>query len=130
MPGYQSARATLLRTNQQVWLFQQEQGAAGRASIAVQLERINRSSYPWGASFAIYFTDASGKPADPGSFEIDIQSSDIDTDAQFCTISTFSGSLNANFAGRLELTSLYARYVRAVVKSLTNSVYTSVLVTR
>jgi hypothetical protein len=132
MPGYQTGRATLLRTNRQAYLFQREPVAAGTASAAFQLERINRSAYPWGASFHLSFTDASGKPADPGVFEIDIQTSDIDQDAQYCTINSWpsSSSLNASFVGRMELPTFYAKYVRGFVKTLTNNVYVSLLATR
>jgi hypothetical protein len=133
MPGYAgNGRAILLRDNAQKFLFQRETNLVGRASIACQLERVNRSFYPWGASFQLYFTDISGVPADPGVFEVDIQTSDIDLDIQYCTINalTGAGSLNANFAGRLELPNFYAKYVRGVVKTLTNAVYTTLLVTR
>jgi hypothetical protein len=133
MSGYGgTGRATLLRDNQQVFLFQQAATAAGKASMAVQLERINRSSYPWGVSFEIFFTDINGNPADPGVFEIDIQTADIDQDIHYCTINALNaaGQLNANFVGRIELPNFYAKYVRAYAKTLTNAVYTSVLVTR
>lgn len=133
MPGYAgTGYAKLLRDNQQVFLFQQEINVTGRASIAVQLERINRSFYPWGASFQLYFTNVSGVAADPGAYEVDIQTSDIDQDIQYCTINALAGAgfLNASFVGRLELPNFYAKYVRAYVKTLTNGVYTSLLVTR
>jgi hypothetical protein len=115
-----------------VFLFHGETGVAGRASIALQLERINRSFYPWGVSFHIAFTDVNGVPSDPGAFEIDFQTSDIDQDTQFCTINAISGdaNLNASFVGRLELPNFWAKYVRAFVKTLTNAVYVTVLATR
>ena len=131
MPGYGGqGRATLIRENQQVWLFQQEINVTGRASIAVQLERIPRASYPWGVSLQIYFTDANGNPADPGAFEVDVQTSDIDKDAQYVTEGTGVSAVNANFVARVELTAFWAKYLRVYVKTLTNAVYTSVLVTR
>jgi hypothetical protein len=133
MPGYGgTGQATLLRENQQKFLFQQEPVAAGRASVAVQLERISRSFYPWGVSFQASFTDVNGNSANPGAFEIDIQTSDVDQDSQYCTINSWTNttSLNANFAGRMELTTLYAKFVRAYIKTLTNGVYTTLLVTR
>ena len=73
-----------------------------------------------------------GNPANPGAFEIDVQTSDIDQDTQFCTINALSGaaSLNANFVGRIELPSFFAKYIRVFVKSLTNAVYVTVLATR
>ncbi len=132
MPGYGgTGQAKLLRENKQTWLFQVETNVTGRASIAVQLERIPRSFYPWGASFQLYFTDVNGNPADPGVCEVDIQTSDIDSDAQYCTINSLNqAALNATFAGRLELPSFFAKYVRGYVKTLTNAVYVSLLVTR
>jgi hypothetical protein len=124
--------AKILRDNTQVFLFQKQNNPAGKASIALQLERVNRSYYPWGVSFQVYFTDVNGNPADPGAFEIDIQTSDIDADIQYFTISKMTGdtSLNANFAGRVELTSFYAKYIRVLVATLPNPVYVSVLATR
>ena len=66
MPGYAgTGQATFVRQNQQIALFQQETNLAGVASIAVQLER-NRDMPATGTSLQIYFTDASGKPVNPG----------------------------------------------------------------
>jgi hypothetical protein len=133
MSGYGgTGKATLLRDNQQMFLFQQDTVAAGMASRAVQLERINRSNYPWGVSFEIYFTDVNGNPASPGAFEVDIQTADIDQDSHYCTINALNaaGQLNASFVGRIELPNFWAKYVRAFVKTLTNAVSTSVMVTR
>jgi len=132
MPGYAGAgQAALLRNNQQVFLFQRERVGNGEASIAVQLERINRSHYPWGVSFQVYFSDVNGVPADPGAFEVDIQSSDADVGIQYCTINSWVNdtSLNPFFVGQIQLPSFYAKYVRASVLSLTNAVYVSVLAT-
>lgn len=132
MPGYKGqGQATLIRDNQQVFLFQQELITPGIASIALQLERINRSYYPWGVSFQVSFTDVNGNPADPGVFEVDIQTSDLDQDTQYCVINEWVGdaSLNANFVGRIELPSFYAKYIRALVKTLPNPVYTTLLAT-
>jgi hypothetical protein len=133
MSGYAGAgQATLLRGNQQVFLFQQELIVAGRASRAVQLERISRPYYPWGVSFQLSFADVNGLPADPGAFEVDIQTSDVDQDIQYATINSWvnDASLNATFAGRIELPVFYAKYVRAFMKTLTNAVYTTVVATR
>lgn len=132
MPGYPgTAQAKLLRNNQQAFFFNRELVAAGVQSAAFQLERINRSFYPFGASFEIFFTDANGNPANPGACEIDIMTADIDQANHYCPISSVVlASLNANFVGRIELPNFWAKYVCALVKTLTNSVYTSVLVTR
>ena len=133
MPGYGgTGRAQLIRQNQQAFLFQRETNVTGHASVAVQLERVNRSYYPWGVSFQVSFTDVNGNPANPGTFEVDIQTSDIDQDAQYCTINSWAGagSLNANFVGRIELPNFYAKYIRAFVTTLSNPVYTTLLATR
>jgi hypothetical protein len=133
MSGYAGAgQATLLRGNQQVFLFQQELIPAGRASRAVQLERISRPYYPWGVSFQLFFTDVNGLPADPGAFEIDIQTSDLDQDRQYATINSWTGavSLTTSFVGRIELPNFYAKYVRAFVNSLANAAYVTLLATR
>jgi len=132
MPGYQSGQAVLLRGNQRLFLFEQEIGVIGRASMAVQLEQINGSCNPWDMSFLIYFTDADGRPADPGACQIDIQTSDIDQDNQYLTAAQFTGgsAMYPGFSGRVKLLNFDAKYARAFVKNLTNAVYVSVLATR
>jgi hypothetical protein len=132
MPGYKgTGQATLIRDNQQIFLFHQEADVTGTPSIALQIERINRSYYPWGVSFQLYFTDVNGNPANPGTFEVDIQTSDLDEDSQYCVTNAWAGtpSLNASFAGRIELPSFYAKYIRAFIASLGNPVYINLLAT-
>jgi hypothetical protein len=127
MPIYPgSGQAQLIRENRQIFLFQNETVAQGTASIAVQLERIRASYYPWGASFEVMFSGA------PGTFELDIQTADIDEDPHYCTINVFNSTaqLNANYVGRIELPQFWAKYVRAYLKTLTNPVTTTLLVTR
>lgn len=127
MPGYAGAgHATLLRTNQQAFLFNNETITSGTASIAMQLDRISHSSYPFGASFQVKFS------GNPGVFEVDIQTSDTDYPDDYCTINTINaaGNLNSHFVGRVELPSFWAKFVRVVITTLTNPVNTTVLVTR
>jgi hypothetical protein len=124
MPGYPGGgNAGLLRSNRQAFLFNNEIVAVGAASIAVQLERISHSSYPFGVSFQAKFS------ANPGVFGIDIQIADTDLDADYVTVATISAS-NATFVGRYDLTNLWPRFVRAHVSALGNSVGVTVLVTR
>jgi hypothetical protein len=135
-----SGQAVLLRANENQWLFQQQivatnksgvNGANASASIAVLLERIKASNfYPFGASVQIYFTDVNQAAADPGAFEIDVQTSDIDVDAQYSNISALTGGLNAAFSGRVELPTFWAKFLRVYAKTITNAVYLNVLVTR
>jgi hypothetical protein len=129
MPGYAgTGQAQLIRENQQIFLFQRENGVTGKASIALQLERL-RNLYPFGVSFQIYFTDVNGNPANPGAFEVDIQGSDLDEDEQYSKAEALVTGLNANFVGRLEFPTFPARYTRAFVTTLTNSVFVNLLAT-
>ena len=133
MPNYtNNSVAQLLRDNTQAYLWNNETVAAGTASIGVQLERVNRSFYPWGVSFEIFFTNTAGQPANPGTFEVDVQTADIDEDAHYCTINLLNSAsqLNSSYVGRIELPSFWAKYVRAYLRTLTNAVNTSVLVTK
>ena len=126
-PG--SGQAALLRANEQQYLFRQQLIATGQASIAVQLERIKSAFYPFGASLQIWFTDVNGAAADPGTFEVDAQTSDLDIDAMFANTTGLT-ALNTSFAGRIELPLLYAKYLRVLAETVTNAVYSNVLVTR
>lgn len=124
MPGYPGAgQAALLRTNQQKFLFNNELIAAGRASIAVQLERIPRASYPFAASFQLKFG------ATPGVFEVDIQVADTDSDADYVSVAQIQ-SVSTGFTSRYDMTNLWPKFVRAYVLTLTNAVNATVLVTR
>lgn len=124
MPGYAGAgRAALLRVNQHRFLLNNELIAAGRASHAVQLERIPRASYPFAASFQISFS------ATPGVFEIDIQVADTDSDGSYVTVAMIS-SVNTGLTARYDMTNLWPKFVRVFVNTLTNSVNTTALVTR
>ena len=128
-PG--AGQASLLRANSQQWLFQQQLILVGQKSIAVQLERIKMSYfYPFGCSLQIFFTDASGNPADPGVFDLEAQTSDIDTETQYCDATGITAVSASNFAGRIELPWLWAKFIRVRLKTFPNAVYTNVLVTR
>jgi hypothetical protein len=125
MPAYTGpAQAQLLYENRQAFLFQNETVAAGTASIAYQLRRERGAFYPWGISLELSFS------GDPGTFEVDIQTADVDTDSHFVTINTITGGLNTSYVGRLELPSFWAKYVRAQVVALTNTVAVTILLTR
>jgi hypothetical protein len=125
MPGYAgTSSAQLLYENRQAYLFQNETVAAGVASIAYQLRRERGAFYPWGISLEIFFS------GDPGSFEVDLQDADIDEDSHYVTVDTITAGLNASYVTRIELPSFYTKYVRVKLVTLTNSVTTSVLLTR
>ena len=125
MPCYAgTSSAQLLYENRQAYLFQNETVAAGVASIAYQLRRERGAFYPWGISLEIFFS------GDPGSFEVDLQDADIDEDSHYVTVDTITAGLNASYVTRIELPSFYTKYVRVKLVTLTNSVTTSVLLTR
>lgn len=128
MPGYAGqGQAKLLNVNSQAYFFNGETiFSAPVASIAFQLGRPTSMYYPWGASFEFWFSGA------PGVFEIDIQTADIDMDSHYCTINTVNNTnqLNSFNVGRVELPQFWAKFVRVYVKTLTNAVLFSALVTR
>lgn len=126
-PG--AGQASLLRANSQQFLFRQQAIVAGQASIAVQLERIKMSYfYPFGCSIQIWFTDTNGVAAAPGAFEVDAQFSDNDVQYQDGNGLTVVNTTDRS--GRLEFPWLWSKFVRVNVKTLTNVVFTNVLVTR
>jgi hypothetical protein len=133
--------ATLLRANEQTILWQQNliiaggvaaaNGSNSSASIAVQLERIKSSFYPWGASVQFWFTNSAGAASNPGAFELDVQTSDFDVDAQYVSAAKITAGLNTAYATRVELTSFWARFLRVNLISIANSgVYSNAAVTR
>lgn len=141
------ALASLLRANESVWLFQnqffpasggggtsvntQANGSNPYASIAVQLERIKSAFYPFGFSLHCFFTNSSGAALNPGTIELDLQTSDIDTDANYVTLSGSTlATLNGSYAGRIENSTLWAKFARIYAKTITNASYLSVLATR
>ena len=125
MSGYDgTGQATLLRENQQKYLWQNEAVAVGTLSVAYELARINRSFYPWGLSFEATFSSA------PGAFEIDIMGANNDIAANFISLGTISTVNSAN-VGRWDMTpGLWPRYVAGFMKTLTNAVNVTLQVTR
>jgi hypothetical protein len=126
MPGFKgTGQATLLRENQQVYLWQAETVVAGSLSIAFELARITGAFYPWGMSFELVFSAA------PGTFEIDIMGANNDLAANYVSLGTIS-TVNANDVGRWDMSSnLWPKYVAAFMKTLTNiGALTTLQVTR
>ena len=130
MPGYPgNDLANLLRSNQQAFLWNNENAAAGALSAAVQLERISHSSYPWGVAFDVQFSGA------PGAFEIDIVGAQDDVGypnpGQYVVLGTIT-AVNSSNCGRWDMPSnMWPKFVAAILKTLTNSaVNTTLRVTR
>lgn len=130
MPAYPGDnQATLLRDNQQAFLWQAEVITAGGAnsvslSRAFQLERVNRSFYPWGCSFEVVFASA------PGTFEIDIMGANNDKSGNYIQLGTIT-AVNTSNVGRWDMSSnMWPKYVAAYMKTLTNAVQVTLQVTR
>src|ERR1700690_710820 len=100
-----SGLAGLLRANEQQYLFRQQLIVAGQASIAVQLERINRVYYPFPASLQIWFTDVNKVAADPGTVEADAQLSD--NDIQYSDYTGLTAVNATSRAGIIQLTLIW-----------------------
>lgn len=125
MPIYTDPnKAALLYEGAQAFMFQNEASLAGKASIGFQLHRQRGQAYPFGASFEISFS------ANPGAFQVDIQTADTDKEGYYVTIQSINGGLSASFVGRIELPNFWAKYVRSKVVTLTNAVNSTVMVTR
>jgi hypothetical protein len=137
MPGYAgNGLAALLRNDQQGILFSYNDGTitAKTLSVAFQLERINRSFYPWGLSLEVQFS------ANPGAFEIDLLGANTDVPANYTLLGSIATTNNAynsdsvNFpgwVGRYDMaTNLWPKYVAGYVKTLTNAVNISLIVNK
>jgi hypothetical protein len=125
MPIYPGpGQATLLHANVQAFLFLNESIAAAQQSVAFQLERNRAAFYPWGAAFQVKFSGA------PGAFEIDIQGSETDELGSYVSLGTITAVNSSNF-GRYDMTpSQFPKYVNALMKTLTNAVKATLVVTR
>jgi hypothetical protein len=122
-PG--SGKAALLRPGQYLYLLQNTSIIAPQASIAFQIERTKSGFfYPIGFSLEISFS------ANPGVFEVDLQTSDTDQDGFFCKNTIINGGLNSNNVGRIEMTNYWALFGRVYVATLTNPVLVTVKATR
>jgi hypothetical protein len=120
-----TGKATLLRENMQVYLWQSERVTVGELSVAFELARVPSAFYPWGLSCEVAFSAA------PGTFELDIMGSNNDLAANFVQIGIIT-AVNANNVGRWDMPSAtWPKYVCAFMKTLTNaSVLSTLQITR
>ncbi len=125
MPNYTSnAQATMLYENKQQFLWDNEYVPAGLLSIAFQIHRTTGTFYPWGMSFEVMFS------GDPGVFEIDIMGANNDNYGNYIQLGTIT-SVNSYYVGRWDMPSnIWPKYVAGFVKTLTNSINTTLQVTR
>jgi len=123
-PGfYNSVPARLINANKEYFALQNQAGAAGQSSVAFILERQKSAFYPFGYSVEISFSGP------PGTFEVDLQHADTDTDASYVTQAAVS-SVNASNVARYEMAICFTKFVRVKVATLTNNVNITVKVTR
>jgi hypothetical protein len=118
-------KAVLLRPGMSTFLFQNNLITAGQSSIAVQLERTKSGFfYPIGFSVEVSFSGA------PGTFEVDVQTSDTDQDSFYVLNTKITTGLNASNVGRLEVLSYWALFARISVPTLQNAVNVTAKITR
>jgi hypothetical protein len=100
----------------------------GSLSRAFYLQRINQSSYPWGASFEVTFSGG------PGTFEIDILGANTDNPQNYIQIGTIvsvSSYVPGFYVARWDMPSnVWVKYVAAYMKTLTNAVNVTLQATR
>ena len=129
MPFYPgSAKATLLNPGQAL-LFNNDRpgvGTPNKASVAVFLSRGSQAQGGYPFSFAVELSFS----AAPGTFEVDIQGSETDTDASYCLLGTGITAVNSSNYARFEGVNYYPRFVRAFVKTLGNDVTVTAIITR
>ena len=124
MPAYPGTDlAKILANNRQVYLWNNETVAAGASigslSVSFELERHNRSFYPWGLSVEVWFSEA------PGTFEIDIMGANNDSLGHYVQIGSIV-AVNSSNVGRWDMaTNIWPKYIAAYLKTLTNAVNVS-----
>lgn len=129
-PGFYQGpgQAFILDTNSQVTLLTTASrigaGTPNLATIAVQLNRIKASSYPFGFAVEIAFNGA------PGTFEVDIQGAETDTANNYCKLGTGVTAVNGSNVARFEGVSVYPKFVRVLFASMGNDVQANVVITR
>lgn len=130
MPFYPgSGKAKLINANDQVLLFNADRpgpGTPNKASIAVLLARGQQAQGGFPFQFAVELSFSGA----PGTFEVDIQGSETDTDASYILLGTAITTVNSSNYARFDGVSFYPRFVRAFVKTLGNDVTVTAVITR
>ena len=102
----------------QVWSAEQPAAGSGGASASQQIAAVYAQGLANGISFKGFFSAA------PGAFEIDVQASDVDSDAQYQTLPngniTTVDSTNQTFL--FEDPNANHKFYRALMRSRTNAV--------
>jgi len=125
-PG--SAKAQLLNPGSTL-IFNADRpgpGTPNKASLAVLLSRGPQAQGGYPYQFAVELSFS----GNPGTFEVDIQGSETDTDASYVLLGTAITTVNSSNYARFEGVNFYPRFVRAFVKTLGNDVSVTCLITR
>jgi len=88
------------------------------SSIAVGLHR--DGNFPSCLSVEVEFE------ANPGAFQLDLQTADTNVSRFFVTKASMTTGLNGNFVGRMEVLNVVAKYARVNMVALTNAVKVTV----
>lgn len=125
MPAYQaSGSITALYPGDTATLILAERPAAGVASLQVALGG-NPDGSPLKLSVEGLFAGA------PGAFEVDLQTSDTDVDADYISQAAVLNAVNANNACRAEFPAIVAKFARLLTKiQTTNAVNGTFRITR
>jgi hypothetical protein len=68
--------------------------------------------------------------ANPGNFEVDLQTADTDANANYVTKASLSGGLNGSYVGRIEVAQMSAKFARLAIPTLQNAVNLTARMTR
>lgn len=122
-----TGKAQLANANSQNFMFNNDRprpGTPNKAGLAFQLERQKSAAYPFGFAVELSFSGA------PGVFEVDIQGAENDQDSSYVNIGSPISAVNGSNVARFDGVSLYPKYVRPFVKTLTNDVQVTAVLTR
>lgn len=122
MPAYVASSNKFLCENRSIPVWNNESVAQGNASQAVELERRKSSfQYPWG--FAVQISNITG------SFDIEVQGAETDTDASYVKLASITAANTSN-VGRGDYTTYWPKYVRLYAKTLTGTQTLTGIITR
>jgi hypothetical protein len=120
MPAYSNAlppTAIWPGDSAQVWAAEQPAPGSGGASASARLA-LGTSGTPGGFSVTGFFSGA------PGAFEVDVQVSDVDVDAQYqtCANGNITSVDATNNTFHFDGSTVLATFVRLLMRSRTNAV--------
>lgn len=115
-PVYPNANPPVASHNTLTNIWSAASVVAGNKSYQVCLPP-NLDGLPKSYSIRYSFSGA------PGTYVLEVQHADVDTDADYVTMQTSSSVvLNTSNAGRIEMTLIQTRWVRLFMSALANSV--------